>query len=184
MKIVLGTTGASGAIYAKRIIETLDKNRDLITDLAVVFTKNAVDVWNYEIENFNISQIPFRVYENDNFFVPFASGSSDFKALIICPASMGTIGKIANSIADNLITRTADVMLKENRKLIIVPREMPYNLIHLENMKKLLLAGANICPASPAFYSKPENLNDAVDTVNQKIFQLLNIDLNFYKWMN
>lgn len=184
MKIVLGITGASGSIYAKRFIEILDKNRDKIDDLAIVFTGAGKKVWNFEIEDLKFDEIPFKIYENNNFFVTFASGSSDFDALIVCPASMGTIGKISNSIADNLLTRTADVMLKENRNLIIVPREMPYNLIHIDNFKKLILAGAKICPASPSFYSKPKNINEAVDTVLQKIFQLLNIDIKFTQWMS
>ncbi|MBN2891137.1 MAG: UbiX family flavin prenyltransferase [Bacteroidales bacterium] len=183
-KIVLGITGASGAIYAKRFIEILNNNLDKIDELAVVFTDSGRQVWNYEIDDLKIEDIPFKIYKNNDFFVPFASGSSNFNAMVVCPASMGTMGKIANSIADNLITRTADVMLKEDRKLIIVPREMPYNLIHIENMKKIVQVGAKICPASPAFYSKPKTIDEAVDTVIQKIFQLLNLDINFFRWMN
>jgi len=183
MKLVLGITGASGSIYAYRIIKLLSQNKDKISDLAVVFTDAAKQVWNHEIDDMPLDKIPFNVYSNDNFFVPFASGSSDYDSMVVCPCSMGTMGKIANSIADNLLTRAADVMLKENRKLVIVPREMPFNLIHLDNMKKLKLAGAEICAASPSFYSKPENITQAVDTVIQKIFQLLKIDINFFKWM-
>ncbi len=184
MKIVLGITGASGSIYAKRIIEILSKNEKIVTQVAIVFTDAGKKVWQHEIDDLKIENLPFKIYQNDNFFVPFASGSSDYEALIVCPATMGSVGKIANSIADNLITRTADVMLKENRKLIIVPREMPYNLLHIENFKKIILAGGKICPASPAFYSKPTNITETVDTVVQKIFQLLNIDIKFYQWMN
>ncbi len=183
MKLILGITGASGAIYAKRIIEHLNKNNDQISEVAIIFTDIAKKVWEHEIDNYKINEIPFKIYDNNNFFVSFASGSSDFDAMIICPCSMGTMGKISNSIADNLLTRTADVMLKENRKLIIVPRETPINLIHIENMKKLILAGANICPASPSFYSKPKNIDETIDTVIQKIFQLLNINLKFFEWM-
>ena len=181
-KIILGITGASGSIYAKSIVEILDKNRDKFKDLAIVFTNSGKKVWNYEIDDLKIENIPFEVYENNNYFVPFASGSSDFDSMIICPTTMGTMGKIANGIADNLIVRTADVMLKENRNLIIVPREMPYNLIHIENMKRIILAGGNICPASPAFYSKPETINDIINTVIQKIFQLLKINIKFHQW--
>lgn len=181
-KNVLGITGASGSIYAKRIIEILDKNRDKFDDFAIVFTDSGRKVWEYEIDDLKIEDIPFKIYENDDFFVPFASGSSDYNSMIICPTSMGTMGKIANSIADNLITRTADVMLKEGRGLIIVPREMPYNLLHIENMKKLILAGAKICPASPSFYPKPKTINEIVDSVVQKVFQLLKIDIKFFQW--
>ncbi len=184
MKIVLGITGASGSVYAKRIIEILSKNKTEIDELSVVFTDSGKKVWQYEIDDLKIEEIPFKIYPNDNFFVPFASGSSDYDALIVCPASMGTVGKIANSIADNLITRTADVMLKEDRKLIVVPREMPYHLTHIENFKKIILAGGKICSASPAFYSKPQKIEEAVDTVIQKILQLLKINIKFYQWMS
>ena len=181
-KIILGITGASGSIYAKRIIEILDKNRDKFETLSIVFTKSGRSVWQHEIDDLEINNIPFEIYNNDDFFVPFASGSSDYSSMIICPSSMGTLGKIANSIADNLILRAADVILKENRNLIIVPREMPHNLIHVKNMKKLILAGAKICPASPSFYSKPKSINEIIDTVVQKIFQLSEINIKFFQW--
>lgn len=181
MKIVLGITGASGVIYAKRIIYYLEKKIKK-EDVAIVFTNAGKQVWNHELKDFPIEKIPFNIYSNDNFFAPFASGSSKFDKMIIAPCTMGTMGKIARGIADSLITRAADVMLKENRKLIIVPREMPYNLIHIENMKKLKYAGADICPASPSFYSLSQNINELVDTVVQKVFQLLGIDLNLFEW--
>jgi 4-hydroxy-3-polyprenylbenzoate decarboxylase len=181
-KIILGVTGASGSIYAKRIIELLDKNRNLFEELSVVFTDTAKKVWIHEI-NDKIENIPFKIYDNNNFFVSFASGSSNYQTMIVCPCSIGTMSKIANSLADNLLTRAADVILKESRNLIIVPREMPYNLIHIENMKKLVLSGAKICPANPSFYSKPNTINELIDTVIQKIFQLVGIDISFFQWM-
>ncbi len=182
-KIVLGITGASGSIYAKRIIQILDKNRNLFDELSVVFTDTAINVWSYEIDDMKIDDIPFKIYENNNFFVPFASGSSDYNSMIICPCSMGTLGKLANSIADNLITRAADVMLKERRKLVIVPRETPYNLIHINNMKKIVKAGALVCPASPSFYSKPQTFEELIDTVVQKVLNSIDIQVNFFSWM-
>ena len=182
LKIVVGITGASGSIYAKQLIENLNKFKNQIEEVAIVFTKNAIDVWNYELENDSISKIPFKIYKNDNFFASFASGSSTFDSMIICPASMGTVAKIANGIADNLITRAADVMLKENRNLIIMPREMPFNLIHIENLSKLIKSGAKICPASPAFYSKPKNINQLIQTVIDKLLNLLNINAQTYHW--
>jgi len=181
-KIVLGITGASGSIYAQRLINLFDKNRDLFDELSIVFTDTAKKVWEHELTE-RIENIPFKIYDNNNFFVSFASGSSNYNSMIICPCSIGTMSKIANSLADNLLTRAADVMLKENRKLIIVPRETPYNLIHIENMKKLILAGAKICPANPSFYSKPITINELVDTVIQKIVQLIGIDITFFQWM-
>lgn len=183
MKLVLGITGASGSIYAKRIIEIIRDNPNLVQKLVVVFTDTAIKVWQHEIDDLKIENIPFQIFDNNNYFVPFASGSSNYDAMVVCPCSMGTMAKISNAIADNLITRAADVMLKENRKLIIVPRETPVNLIHIKNIEKLLLAGAKICPATPSFYSKPATIQQVVDTVVQKIFQLLKVDMKFFEWM-
>jgi len=120
---------------------------------------------------------------NDDFFVPFASGSSDYDTMIICPASMGMLGRIANGTSEDLIARAADVMLKERRKLIIVPRETPYNLIHIRNMETLTLAGAIICPATPSFYSKPQTIDDLVMTVVERIISLAGFDAGIYRWM-
>jgi 4-hydroxy-3-polyprenylbenzoate decarboxylase len=103
--------------------------------------------------------------------------------MIICPASMGTIGRIANGTSDDLIARAADVMLKERRKLIIVPRETPYNLFHIRNMESLTLSGAIICPASPSFYSKPETISDLVMTVVERIISLAGFEAGVYRWM-
>jgi 4-hydroxy-3-polyprenylbenzoate decarboxylase len=104
--------------------------------------------------------------------------------MIICPASMGTIGRIANGTSDDLIARAADVMLKEKRKLIIVPREAPFNLIHLRNMETLILAGAIICPASPSFYSKPETVTALIDTVVDRIISLADFEADTFRWMD
>ena len=181
MKLILGITGASGAIYAKRIIEILSK-RKLAGKIKIVFTDAGKQVWTHEIKDMKISEIPFEVYDNKNFFVDIASGSSGYDAMIVCPCSMGTMAKIANGIADNLLTRAADVMLKENKKLIIVPREMPYNLTHIKNMEKLFLNGAKICPASPSFYSLPGSIDDLVNSVVQKVLNLAGFDVSFYQW--
>ena len=178
MKIIVGITGASGAIYARRL---LDRLMDLGIKPAVVFSQNALDVWQWELEE-DPSLDKFDVFDYKDFNAPFASGSSDYQALVICPASMGTIGRIASGVSDSLITRAADVMLKEKRKLIIVPREMPYNLIHIENMRTLSLAGATIIPASPSFYSKPSDIIQLVDTVIDKILLHLDLDFERYKW--
>ena len=180
MKILLGITGASGAIYAEKIMDYFAKSKE--HELHLIFTKTALKVWEYEIGNFEGNDMPFQKYDIDDFFTPAASGSSDFEAMIVCPCSMGTMAKIANGIADNLITRAADVMLKENKKLVIVPREMPYNLIHIENMKKLTEAGAKICPASPSFYQKPKTIDDLIVSVVQKVLNLVDIKINAINW--
>ncbi len=121
--------------------------------------------------------------EINHFYAPFASGSSQFDTMIICPASMGTIGRIANGTSDDLIARSADVMLKERRRLILVPREAPYNLIHINNLKAVTEAGAIVCPASPSFYSNPKTIDDLVMTVVDRIIDLAGFDSNGFRWM-
>ncbi len=183
-KIVLAITGASGSIYAQRLIEKLktDELQSQIEDVAVVFSKNAVSVWNYELEEIDISGIPFKTYQIDDYNAPFASGSAQYDTMIICPCSMGTVGRIAHGISDNLIIRAADVMLKERRKLIIVPRESPFNSIHISNLKILTDAGAVIVPAMPSFYSRPKSINELVDTVIYRVLDLADLHTRHYKW--
>ncbi|MDP4224396.1 MAG: UbiX family flavin prenyltransferase [Bacteroidota bacterium] len=182
-RIVIAITGASGSVYALKLLERLSGLKDCPSEIAVVFSDKAKEIWHYEIGQEFTAKEPFKAYDNDNFFAPFASGSSDFVSMIICPASMGTIGRIANGVSDDLICRAADVMLKERRKLILVPREIPYNLIHLRNMEQLTLAGAIICPASPSFYSKPETVNDLVKTVVDRVVTLAGFETDTYRWM-
>ena len=182
-KIVVAVTGASGAIYAKLLIEKLKQLNSPPKEIAVIFSNAAKEIWNDEIGSaFEIGNC-VKEYSNDSFFAPFASGSSSYDIMIICPASMGTIGRIANGISDSLITRTADVMLKERRKLIITPRETPYNLIHIENFKTLALAGAVICPASPSFYNRPQSVNELVMTIVDRIVDLAGFENNCFRWM-
>jgi 4-hydroxy-3-polyprenylbenzoate decarboxylase len=181
-KIIVAVTGASGSIYAKILLEKLKEIKEQIDEVAVVFSKNAKDIWKHELnENFNPDSL-FNVYEKDNFYAPFASGSSKFDTLIICPCSMGTLGRIAHGISDNLITRAADVVLKEKRKLILVPRETPYNLIHIENMKTIALAGGIICPATPSFYSNPKSIEQVVETVVERILNLADFNVDSFQW--
>lgn len=180
MKIILGITGASGAIYAQRILEKLAQ--DSSVDVSIVMTKDAQTVWEYELQNSDYQKANAKIYAIDDFFSPMASGSSNFDSMIVCPCSMGTLGKIANGIADNLLTRAADVMLKESKKLILVVRETPYNQIHLENMSKLSRAGAIILPATPSFYSRPKNIIEVIDTVVDRTLQNANIPNKAYKW--
>ena len=181
-KIIFAITGASGSIYAKILFEKLKDLKDQLEEVGVIFSSNALDIWKYELgEEINLVY-PFRGYEKDDFYAPFASGSSDFDTMIICPCSMGTLGRIANGISDDLITRAADVMLKEKRKLILVPRESPYSLIHIENMKTLTLAGGIICPASPSFYSKPQTLEQAVGTIAERILSLADFKSDSFQW--
>ncbi|MBN1819274.1 MAG: UbiX family flavin prenyltransferase [Prolixibacteraceae bacterium] len=181
-KIIIAVTGASGSVYAKILFNRLQQEKEQFEEIAVVFSNNALDIWKYELNEDFHPVYPFRVYERDDFYAPFASGSSDFDTLIVCPCSMGTLGRIANGISDDLITRAADVILKEKRKLILVPRETPYNLIHIENMKQITLAGGMICPATPSFYSKPETIESLVETVVERIINLAGISIRSFQW--
>lgn len=179
-KIAIAVTGASGSIYARQLIRKLSAREDV--ELALVFSKHAKDVWTFELGNDEYDQFPDRQYPVDDYFAPFASGSSSFEALVICPCSMGTLGRIANGISDNLITRAADVMLKERRKLVCVVRDTPFNLVHIENMKTVTLAGGIICPASPSFYSRPADFEALVATVIDRVIGLLGLPVDTYRW--
>lgn len=180
-KIVLAIGGSSGSVYAHRLMAKL---RDMAPEVKVstIMTDNAMINWQNEVGDFIASEWTFQHYHNRDFNAPFASGSSDFGTMIICPCSMGLLGRISHGISDDLITRSADVMLKERRKLIIVPRETPYNLIHLRNMMTLTEAGAIICPATPSFYSKPKTINDVIDTVVDRIIDLAGLQISTYRW--
>ena len=182
-KIVLAITGASGSIYAYKLLEKLQQLDNPPEEVAVVFSETGREIWETEIgEKFHSA--PFaKVFDNKTFNAPFASGSSRYDTMIICPASMGTTGRIANGTSEDLIGRTADVMLKERRRLIIVPRETPYSLIHINNMKTLTLAGAIICPATPSFYSNPRTIDDLVMTVVDRIIDLAGFDHKSFRWM-
>ena len=179
-KIAIAVTGASGAIYAQVLLKKLAKIDGL--ELALVMSDNAKDVWKYELENEDYKNLSIKEYSVKDYFAPFASGSSTFEALVICPCSMGTLVRIANGMSDSLITRAADVMLKERRKLICVVRDTPYNLIHIENMQKVTLAGGIICPASPSFYSLPKTFEEMAATVVDRVIGLLNIKIDTYRW--
>jgi 4-hydroxy-3-polyprenylbenzoate decarboxylase len=182
-KIIVAVTGASGSVYAKLLLSRLSKLKNPPSEIAVVFSDTAKEVWEYETGSKYSPDLPAKEFDNNSFQAPFASGSSSYDTMIICPSSMGTIGRIANGTSDNLIARAADVILKERRILIIVPRETPYNYIHLKNMETLTLAGAIICPASPSFYSKPSTVNELVMTVVNRIIDLAGFDNEGYKWM-
>ena len=182
-KIIVAITGASGSIYAKKLLEKIYSLKTPPVEIAVVFSDNAKEIWKHETGKKLIIKTPAKEYDNNNFYAPFASGSSSYDTMIICPASMGIVGRIANGISDDLITRAADVMLKERRKLILVPRETPYNIIHIRNMETLTLAGAIICPATPSFYSRPETIDDLVMTVVERIINLAGFEGDTYRWM-
>jgi flavin prenyltransferase len=182
-KIILAVTGASGSVYALRLLEKLQQLKSPPEEIAVIFSDTAREIWEAETGQRYIAAFPAKEYGNKSFYAPFASGSSHFDCMIICPASMGTIGRIANGTSDDLIARSADVMLKERRRLILVPREAPYSIIHINNLKAVTLAGAIVCPASPSFYSNPKTIDDLVMTVVDRIIDLAGFDSNGFRWM-
>ena len=181
-KIVVAITGASGSVYAKQLIDKLLKAKEQWADLAVVMTDNAKTVWKTELNNVNYETLPVKFYTPGDFNAPFASGSGRFNTMIIIPCSMGTLGRIASGVSNDLITRAADVMLKERRQLICVVRDTPYNLIHIKNMEAVTLAGGIICPATPSFYSKPATIEEVAATVVDRVLDLAGIDISTFRW--
>lgn len=181
IKIAVGVTGASGSVYAKMLLQQLEKLKDNV-EVGLVMSDNAATVWEHELGDTEYKYLSFRRWDKNDFMAPFASGSSTYSALIICPCSMGTLGRIAGGISNDLITRSADVMLKERRKLICMVRETPYNLVHLRNMTTVTEAGGIICPATPSFYSRPQTIDEVAMTVIHRVLQLAGIDTDGYKW--
>lgn len=181
-KIVVAVTGASGAIYASVLLEKLQQLSGQIETVGLVLSDNAKDVWEYELGDRSFEQLPYKVYDKKDFFAPFASGSARFDTMIVCPCSMGTMSRIASGVSDDLITRAADVVLKERRKLILVVRDTPYSLIHLNNMKTITEAGGIICPASPSFYSRPADFKALAATVVDRVIDLAGLQQQSYRW--
>jgi 4-hydroxy-3-polyprenylbenzoate decarboxylase len=182
LNIAVAITGASGAVYAKVLLDTLLQHQEQIKNVAVVMSDNAKEVWRFELGNDDYKKYPFTFFEKMDFNAPFASGSSTYSSLIICPCSMGTLGRIATGISNDLITRAADVMLKERRKLILLTRDTPLNLIHIKNMETVTLAGGIICPASPSFYSLPKSFDDLAKTVTNRALSLAGLEIKSFKW--
>jgi len=171
-KIVVAITGASGSLYASILLEKLLKLSDQWGTVSIVMSKNARQVWQTELGNQLYKDLPLDIYETDNFEAPFASGSAKYDTMIIIPCSMGSLGRIAAGVSSDLISRAADVILKERRKLICVIRDTPYNLLHIRNMETITLAGGIICPASPSFYSNPSTIEAVVSTVVDRVIDL------------
>lgn len=183
-KILVAATGASGSIYFKMVLDKLASASDQWDEVSVVMSDNAKDVWKTELGTDGYADYPFRYFSKTDFSAPFASGSGRYDTMIVVPCSMGTLSRIATGASNDLITRAADVVLKERRKLICVVRETPYNLIHIRNMEAVTLAGGIICPATPSFYSRPQTLEEAVATVADRVLDLAGIDISTYRWGN
>jgi 4-hydroxy-3-polyprenylbenzoate decarboxylase len=185
---VIGITGASGSIYGVRLVRELVFRKNNVN---VVITPAGKQVMKEELGTSDIGNIKkqglskingnINIWENDDFEAPFMSGSGAPEGVIIIPCSVGKLGAIANGVSSNLLERTADVALKEKRQLILVVRETPLNLIHLENMVKAARAGAQILPAMPAFYHRPRTVDDMVNFVVGKVLNLLRVQHNLFK---
>ncbi len=182
-KILLAITGASGSIYPYMMLQRLMQVRDQWSELSVVMSDNAREVWEKELNHKEYTSFKeVRFYSKNDFNAPFASGSARYNIMIVAPCSMGTLSRIAHGTSNDLITRAADVVLKERRKLICVARETPYNLIHIRNMEAVTLAGGIICPATPSFYSNPQTIEEVALTVVDRVLDLAGIKIDTFRW--
>lgn len=181
-KIVIAIGGSSGSLYAKVLLDKLVTLSDQWEAVGVVMTNNAKYNWELELGPFDPEVYPFDFYDQRNFHAPFASGSARYGTMIVCPCSMGLLARITTGVSHDLITRAADVILKERRRLIVVPRETPLSLIHLRNMTQLTEAGGIICPAIPSFYGGAETAEEIVATVVDRVLDLAGLTLETYRW--
>lgn len=182
MRLIVAITGASGSIYAKVLLDKLSQMSNQIEKVGVIMSKNAKEVWEYELGNTDYTSYNFDYYDKGNFYAPFASGSAQYTHMIIVPCSMGTLARIAQGTSNDLITRAADVILKERRKLILVSRETPLSLIHINNMKTVTEAGGIVLPASPSFYSKPNTFEELAATVVDRAIDLTDLQHDSFRW--
>ena len=180
MRLVIAITGCSGVVYGVRLLEACRK-LGIETDLIVSAAAQRLLKLELGKSVSELKKLATRSYPPDNLEAPIASGSVHTDGMAIVPCSMKTLGAVASGVADNLITRAADVTLKEGRPLVLVPRETPLNLIHIENMARLKLAGATILPAMPAFYNKPEKISDLVDFIMGRVLDVLGVEHKLYK---
>lgn len=181
-KIVVAIGGSSGSIYAKVLLDRLSQLSEQVEAVGVVMSDNAKYNWELELGNKSYEQYGFTFYAKKDFQAPFASGSAKYLSMIVCPCSMGLLGRIATGVSNDLTTRAADVILKERRKLILVPRDTPYSLIHINNMKTITEAGGIICPASPSFYSQPKDFEALAATVVDRVLDLAGLEIDSYRW--
>jgi 4-hydroxy-3-polyprenylbenzoate decarboxylase len=183
MKLVVAITGASGSLYAQRLLQLLHEDGPGAHEVHVALSSHAREVAQAEVGKLAIPE-GFHVHGDSSMQVPYVSGSARFDAMVVIPCSMGTLGRIAHGYSDSAIIRAADVFLKEKRKLILVPRETPWNLIQARNVVTVLEAGADVIPAIPSFYHRPVTVLDVVDTVVARILDHLGLDHALTKrWM-
>ena len=178
----MGITGASGVVYGVRFLEMIKKYAS-DSEVHLIISNTAVSILRYEVglDKESLSRLADRVYDEDELGAPIASGSFKHDGMVIIPCSMKTLASIAHGITDNLITRAADVTLKERRRLILVIRETPLNLVHIRNMELVTLAGAIVMPAAPAFYNRPKTIDDMVNFIVGRVLDLLGIENDLYR---
>ncbi|WP_020539077.1 UbiX family flavin prenyltransferase [Lewinella cohaerens] len=181
-RIVVAVGGSSGSIYAKVLFDRLQEMEAQWDRVGVVMSDNARYNWELELGDHSYKDYPFDFYQKNDFMAPFASGSARYTSMLVCPCSMGLMARIAQGLSNDLVTRAADVILKERRKLILVPRDTPYNLIHLRNMTSLTESGAIICPATPSFYSNPTTFEALALTVVDRVLDLAGFAPDTYRW--
>ena len=182
LRLVVSVSGASGAVYAKVLFDKLVLLKEQLEHVGVIMSDNARDVWKFELGEDTFKDYDFTYYDKNDFMAPFASGSARYGSMIICPCSMGTLARIATGISNDLTTRAADVILKERRKLVLVTRDTPLNLIQINNMKTVTEAGGIICPASPSFYSRPQTIEQLAATVVDRVIDLVGLQHTSYRW--
>lgn len=184
MKVVVAITGASGTIYARRLLDQL-RQIPQVERIGIVLSENGLSVAQHEVDSTQwLEGAKSELFDNRDFYTPIASGSSNWDAMVVIPCSMGMAARIASGISNDLISRAADVMLKERRRLIIATRETPLSLIHLQNMTTLTQAGAIVMPLCPSFYSKPESVEQITDTLVERVISLLGVEpIQSYRWM-
>jgi len=186
--VAVALTGASGMSYGLRLVESLVRSKARVyllysqaahvvakQELGLVLPPRAPDAERMFSDRYSAKRGQLRVFGREDWFAPVASGSNPPDAMVICPCTMGTLAAVAAGLSDNLIERAADVVLKEGRKLVLVPRETPFSSLHLENMLKLARAGAVILPANPGFYHKPKRVEDLVDFIVARILDHIGV---------
>lgn len=181
-KILVAITGASGSVYAKVLLDKLMMVKSQYKEVSVVMTDNAKAVWQHEMGNQDYKSYDVKFFNKNDFNAPFASGSGQYSTMIAAPCSMGTLSRIAHGTSDDLITRAADVILKERRKLILMVRDTPFNLIHIKNMQIVTEAGGIICPAIPSFYSLPKTIEEVAATVIDRVIDLAGLHQDSFRW--
>lgn len=173
MKLVVAVGGASGSIYARRLLDALVPQAASV-EVGLVFTSSGAEVWKHELGE--VPPYPFKRYGLRDFRAPFASGSAGWDAMVVIPCSTGGLARIAHGISDDLVGRAADVMLKERRRLVLVVRETPLSAIHLENMLAVTRAGGIVLPAAPSFYSRPTTVEALLDTVVGRVLDQIGLE--------